>query len=170
MTSRVSLLRFVGQLLLYVPFMALLGYFSTQPRFVNMPEDKALLRLSFTHAAQRKEECRQRTPEELAKLSPNMRAAQDCPRERSPVTVEIEMDGKLLYHVVAPPSGISKDGASTVYRRLEVEAGRHRFVARLKDRVSDDFNHVSEATLDLPPGAALVIDFNAAKGGFLFRT
>lgn len=170
MTRVLSVLRFVSQLVLYVPLMALLGYFSTQPRFAHLPEDKALLRLSLTHAAQRKEECRQRAPEELAKLPPNMRATQECPRERAPVAVEIEMDGELLFHVVAPPSGLSKDGACAVYRRLEVGAGRHHFVARLNDRAGSEFNYVSEADLDLPAGAALVIDFSAAKGGFLFRT
>lgn len=169
MSGRIHPLRFAAQLLLYVPMMAMLGYFSTQPRLVLLGEDEALLRLSFSHAAQRLEECRQRSAEELAKLPPNMRAAQDCPRERSPVKVELEMDGKPLFRVVAPPAGINRDGASTVYRRLPVAAGRHRFVARLSDTTTGEFNHVGEATVDLAPGAALVVDFNAA-GGFQFRT
>jgi len=37
---------------------------------------------------------------------PNMRIRKDCPRERSNVTVELEMDGKQLYHVVLPPTGL----------------------------------------------------------------
>jgi hypothetical protein len=150
--------------------MAMLGYFSTQPRLVLLGDDQALLRLSFSHAAQRLQECRQRSAEELAKLPPNMRAAQDCPRERSPVTVELELDGKLLFRVVASPTGLSKDGASTVYRRLPVAAGRHRLVARLSDTATGSFNHFGEVTVDLGPGDALVVDFNAGKGGFQFRT
>ena len=163
-------LRYLAQVLLYLPLMAILGYFSTSPAYTHLRPDEALVRLSFSHAAQRLGECRERTPEELAKLAPNMRAPTVCPRERAPVTVELEMDGKLLYHVVAPPSGLSRDGASTVYRRLPVQGGKHRFVARLRDRAEGDYNYVKDITLDLAPGRAVVIDFIAGQGGWLFRT
>ncbi len=39
-------------------------------------------------------DCRPRTAEELAKMPPQLRAQQDCPRERSPVRVRVELDGK----------------------------------------------------------------------------
>ena len=162
-------LRYLAQALLYVPFMAIIGYFSTSPAYHHLAPGQALIRLSISHAAQRKGECRQRTPEELAKLSPNMRAPLDCPRERSPVTVELELDGQLVVQAVAPPSGLTRDGASTIYRRLPVASGRHRVVARLRDRVGGDFNYVREVELELKPGRVLVIDFHAAKGGFEFK-
>jgi len=162
-------LRYLAQALLYVPFMALIGYFSTSPAYHHLAPGQSLIRLSISHAAQRKGECRQRTPEELAKLAPNMRAPLDCPRERSPVTIELELDGQLVVQAVAPPSGLTRDGASTIYRRLPVAAGRHRVVARLKDRVGGDFNYVREAELELRPGRVLVIDFHAAGGGFEFK-
>lgn len=161
-------LRYLAQALLYVPFMAIIGYFSTSPPYRHLARNQALIRLSFSHAAQRKSECRQRTPEELAKLPPNMRAPLDCPRERSPVTVELELDGQRVVQVSAPPSGLTKDGASTVYRRLLVAAGTHRIVARLRDRAGGDFNYVRAAEIELKPGRVLVIDFNAGKGGFVF--
>ncbi|HLE66287.1 MAG TPA: hypothetical protein VI730_03985, partial [Burkholderiales bacterium] len=62
-----------------------------------------------------------------------------------------------------------RDGAAAVYHRMTVPAGSHRIVARLRDRASGDFNYVRAATLDLAPGASLVIDFAAAQGGFTFR-
>ena len=161
--------RLAAQLLLYVPLMALLGVFSVQPRFTLLSEDQALVRLSFSHAGARLHECKQRSPEELAKLPPNMRAAQDCPRERSPVTVVLELDGEEIYRAQIAPSGLRRDGASTVYRRLVVAAGRHRIVARLKDRSGTAYNYESAKSLELAPGGALLIDFNAAKGGFIFR-
>ena len=40
---------------------------------------EALVKLSFQHAGQRKEACRERSAEELAKLAPNMRAASRLP-------------------------------------------------------------------------------------------
>jgi hypothetical protein len=159
----------LAQVALYAPFVALVGYFSTSPVYQHLAPDQALIRLSISHAAQRKSECRERTPEELAKLAPNMRAPLDCPRERAAVAVELELDGKLVVQAVAPPSGLTGDGASTVYRRLPVAAGTHRIVVRLRDRAGGGFNYVREAELELKPGRVLVIDFHAARGGFEFK-
>jgi hypothetical protein len=164
-----NVLRYLAQALLYVPLMAIIGYFSTSPAYHHLAPGQALIRLSISHAAQRKAECRERTPEELAKLSPNMRAPLDCPRERAPVMVELDLDGQRVVQAVAPPSGLTRDGASTIYRRLPVAAGTHHIVARLKDHVGGDFNYVREAELELRPGRVLVIDFHAAKGGFEFE-
>jgi hypothetical protein len=161
-------LRYLVQTLLYVPFLALIGYFSTSPAYEHLPPGEALIRLSLTHAAQRKAECRERTPEELAKLAPNMRAPLDCPRERADIEVELELDGERVFDAVAPPSGLTHDGASTVYHRLPVPAGMHRVVARLKDRPGAGFNYTREADIKLDAGRVLVIDFHAAKGGFEF--
>ena len=163
-------LRILAQLALYVPLMALIGYFSTEPRFSTLAPDEALLRLSFIHAAERKEPCRQRGAEELAKLAPNMRAALDCPRERAVLLIELEIDGAIALRREVPPSGVQRDGNATVYHRLPLPAGRHRIVARLRDRPGEGFTYEGETTLELAPGAALLIDFSKAKGGFVFRT
>jgi hypothetical protein len=163
-------LRLLAQLLLYLPLMALLGYFSTMPRFEVIAPDQALVRISLIHAAERKEACRERSAEELAKLPPNMRAALDCPRERAPLTVELEIDGRVVLSRTVPPAGFRRDGAASLYYRLPIAAGRHRIVARLRDRAGAPFNYRREETLELPPGGALLIDFAAAKGGFDFRS
>ena len=163
-------LQIAAQLALYVPLMALIGYFSTEPRFTTLGPDEALVRLSFIHAAERKEPCRERSAGELAKLAPNMRAALDCPRERAMLLVELEVDGQIALRREVPPAGVQRDGNATVYHRLPLPAGRHRIVARLRDRPGEGFNFVGETTLELAPGAALLIDFSKAKGGFLFRT
>jgi hypothetical protein len=161
--------RYTAQVLLYVAFGAALGYFSSFPVYEVMPADQALVRLSFTHGAKPIAPCRERTDEELAKLPPNMRVKLDCPRERSPVKVEIEMDGKPLYDIVARPAGVRRDGPSTVYRRLPVPAGRHEFKARLSDSPDGKFGYAAEEVVELAPGRVLLIDFNAGQGGFLFR-
>lgn len=163
-------LRLAAQLVLYVPLMALIGYFSTEPRFSAIGEDQALLRVSFIHAAQRRQDCRQRSAEELAKLAPNMRASLDCPRERADVLVEVELDGALVLRREVRPAGFQRDGNAALYQRLTVPAGRHRIVARLRDRAEGDFNYVKEQAVELDAGHVLIIDFNAAQGGFLFRS
>ncbi len=162
-------IRFVLQLALYVPLMALIGWFSTRPAFNVIADDQALLRVSFVHGAERKQPCRQRTAAELAKLAPNMRAALDCPRERAVIKVQIEVDGNIVLDKELPPSGLQKDGAVALSFRLPVPAGRHRVVARMLDRPEGPFNHVAERALDLAPGAMLIIDFSTEHDGFVFR-
>ena len=161
-------LRFAAQLALYAPLMALLAYFSTEPRFSVVEPGEALVRVSFIHATERRQACRERSAEELAKLPPNMRAAQDCPRERAPLLVELELDGKLVLRREVQPSGLHHDGNVAVYQRLALPAGRHRIVARLRDRAEGGFNYVKDETLELADGRVLIIDFNAARGGFAF--
>lgn len=154
----------------YALFAAFIGYFSSAPPYRHLAPDRAVVKLSFSHAGERKVECRERSPEELAKLAPNMRAKMDCPRERADVRVEVEMDGKVIYTISERPSGLRHDLPSTVYRRLEVPAGKHTFRARMADTATGEYRHQGAASVDLAPGRVLVIDFNAGRGGFLFQS
>jgi hypothetical protein len=153
----------------YAAFAAFVGYFSSAPPYRHLDPGMAVVKLSFIHAGERKLACHERTPEELAKLAPNMRAKLDCPRARSDVKVELEMDGKVIYRIEARPSGLRDDMPSSVYRRLEVPAGRHTVRARLADTATGEFRHEGQASVDLAPGRVLVIDFVASRGGFEFR-
>jgi hypothetical protein len=162
-------LRFLAQLALYVPLMALIAYFSSSPRYSPIEEDEALLRLSFIHAAQRKEPCRKRTEEELAKLAPNMRAAEVCPRERADILVELDVNGATVLSRALAPSGLKRDGNAAFYHRLPVPAGRHEVAVRLRDRPGEGFDFERRETVDLAPGRVLLIDFAAERGGFDFR-
>lgn len=157
------------QALCYGAFVAVVGYFATSPPYEHLPAGQALVKVSFQHAGERKEACRERSPEELAKLAPNMRAASVCPRERVPLEVAIDLDGKPLFATTLPPRGLAKDGAATVYHRVAVPAGTHKVVARMRDTPAPGFGHVAERTVDLAPGRVLVIDFDAKEGGWVFR-
>ena len=159
-----------GQALLYALFALIIGYFSSSPPYRHLPSDQALIKLSFSHQGKLIAECRQRTPEELAKLAPNMRTPLDCQRERSPVTVEIDLDGTPAYRHVARPSGLSRDGASTVYHRFTLPSGGHRLAIRLNDDArAAGFNYRREEMVSLKPGKVLVIDFNAESGGIILQ-
>ena len=59
---------YAGQALGYTAFCAALAYFATRPPYQPLPPDAALVKVSLQHAGQRKEACRERTPEELAKI------------------------------------------------------------------------------------------------------
>ena len=162
-------LRYGLQAVLYGAFAATLGHFSTSPAFEPLPAGHALIRLSLNHAGQRKAACRTRTAEELAKLAPNMRAAEDCPRERAPVLVKVDLDGRTVADIVAPPAGFSRDGASAAYRRILVPAGTHRVRVALADDAAGRFDRVREEEVRLEPGRVLVIDFEPGKGGIVLR-
>lgn len=163
-------IRWLGQGLLYTLFALIIGSFSHWPRYRHLAADEAEVRLSFSHEGKRESACRQRSPEELAKLAPNMRAPLDCPRRRSPVTVAVDVDGRPAIRRVAKPSGLSGDGASTVYQRLVLPAGEHRLAVRLRDDIrSAGFDYQREESVTLKPGQVLVIDFNAEKGGITLQ-
>lgn len=165
-----GLLRYAGQIALYALFAAFIGYFSTSPRYRHLQPDQALLRLSFSHPGRIKADCRQRTPEELAKLPANMRAPLDCPRERSPVIARVELDGAEIYHEAFAPSGLSRDGASTGYRRLPIAAGRHQVRVQFNDDVRvRGFNFEREDVIDATPGKVVLIDLLPERGGVLIR-
>jgi hypothetical protein len=97
-----------------------------------------------------------------------MRAPMKCERERVPVAIEVDVDGRTVYSHVAAPSGLSHDGASSVYRRIVLGAGEHRIAVRMRDVPGAAFNHVREATVRLAPAQVLVIDYDAEKGGITF--
>jgi len=165
-------LQYIGQGLFYALFMGVIGYFSTLPEYMHLPPDETLIKVSFRHAGQLVGKCRELTPEEIAKLPAYKRkgaAKGDCPRERSNVVVELEMDGKQLYHEILRPTGLAHSSTSNIYRRIPVKAGTHTLKARLRDHPGDDFNYVSEETITLAPGRIMVIDFKAETGGFIFK-
>jgi len=158
----------VGQVILYGAFAAFIGYFATEPIYKQIPDDVALIKLSMSHLGGR--ECRKRTSEELAKLPPNMRAPLDCPRGRSDIKLEVDLDGKKVFETVMHPTGLSRDGVSTVYKRFEVKAGTYQLAVRMNDNlINPGFNFVKEAQVTLKPAQILVIDFNPDKGGLFFE-
>ena len=159
-----------AQALLYALFAAVIGYFSGSPQYRNLPPEHALVKVSFSLHGKPVSECHRRTTEELAKLPPNMRAPMDCARERSPVVVEIDLDGRPAWRHVVEPSGLSKDGPSTVYHRFWISSGEHRVAIRLDDdaRVAG-FEHHREETVTLAPARVLVIDFDPASDAVTLR-
>lgn len=151
-----------------------LGLFVAQlsawPSWRSLPEDTAVLRLSFTHGGDRSASCRDRTPEELAALPANMRRKQVCDRRRPPVYVELEIDDVLVFAETLPPRGIAGSGPSQAYERFLLPAGRHDIAVRLRDRPAPDgFGYAAETQVVLRPSQSFVIDFRPEAGGFVFQ-
>lgn len=162
--------RWAGQVLLYALFAATIAVFSRWPSYHHLAPDQALIKVSFTHTGKPVGDCRPLSAAELARLPPNMRAPMKCPRERSPVTVELDIDGVPALRREVAPSGLSRDGASAVYQRLQVRAGEQRIAVRLNDDVRHPgFAYQHVASVRLAPAQILVIDFDAEKAAITLR-
>ncbi|MBP7081610.1 MAG: hypothetical protein KBA96_10895 [Rhodocyclaceae bacterium] len=72
-----------------------------------------------------------------------MRIPMDCRREHSPIVIEIDLDDQPLFRHIAPPSGLSKDGASTVYQRFNIPARTHQLAVRFGDDVNKKDSAIS---------------------------
>ncbi len=159
-----------GQLAVYGALAGLIGYFSQQPRWSPHPPGSALIKISFSHAGEPVRPCRRRSAEELARLPANLRLPLDCPRQRAPVTVVVELDGQQVLRQDLPPTGLHDDGAATLYERLPVPAGAHRITLKLHDSVrSPPFKYRQSFDLQLAPAQVLVIGFDPGRGGFLLQ-
>jgi hypothetical protein len=162
--------KYVLQAVAYAAFAVVIGWFSTYPRYQHLQPDEALLRLSFKHPGKPVGDCRERTPEELAKLPPQLRNKVECPRERSPVRAVVELDGKPLYDETFPAAGLRRDGAASGYRRLAIPAGQHSLKVAFNDDVrAKGFTYEHAATVELKPGQVVLIDLVADKGGVVIR-
>ncbi|MGL4434435.1 MAG: hypothetical protein ACRC2X_15930 [Giesbergeria sp.] len=161
-------LNWTGQAVLYGSFALALGVFSRWPLYHPLEPDMAQVKVSFIHHGVRIAECRRYSAEEQSKMAKNMRKTEKCERERSPVSIEVDIDGKSVLRHTSMPSGLSRDGASTVYQRLDLPAGEHRIAVRFKDnKAVEGFTHELEETVTLKPAQVMVIDFNSDKGGLV---
>jgi len=163
-------LHYLGQGLSYLLFIAFIGYFSHAPSYTNIPPDQALIKLTFDHTSKRLEPCRKLTAQQMAKLPRQLRFNMKCPRERSPLHVEFEVDGNVTYQAKIEPRGLSHDLPAPVYQRFTIPAGRHHFRIRMDDDVHHKgFDYFGEKTLTLAPLQTLVIDFNDTRNEFVFE-
>jgi hypothetical protein len=166
----IDLLRGAGQLVVSVALFAGVAAFSNWPAYRQLPEGQAVVTLSLVHGADRQAECRRLSPAEIAKLPPNMRRAQDCPRGRRPIVVELDLDGRTVFSEILPPTGIAGDGHSKVYKRFVIPTGEHDIAVRMRDTPrTEGFDHERKDRVTLAAEQMLVIDFDSQKRAFLFR-
>jgi hypothetical protein len=115
-------------------------------------------------------ECRKRTPEELPSCRPTC-ARRWIARAVAPTSsCGSNSTTSPCYETVMHPTGLSKDGISTVYKRFELKAGSYKLAVKMNDNlVNPGWNHVKEEQVTLKPARVLVIDFNPDKGGLFFQ-
>lgn len=158
------------QALAHALFLAPVFYLSTAPGYEYLASDEAEIQIAFSHATQLKEACRERSRKELAKLPPNMRRAKSCPRGRSPLRLDLLVDGELFLEKTYLPAGLHEDMASYVFEQHPISAGKHTVTIRLYDTVrKPEFHYFGEEEVSLTPGQALIISFDGETGRFSYR-
>ena len=158
------------QILLYAAFAAGIGYLSASPTYRYADPESAVIKLSFSHAAERVVECVKLTPQEINERAVRGESFNDCERERLPLTIELDLDGGPVLSFSAAPSGLWSDGPASVYERLEVPAGEHLITVRLRDSARDDgWDYQRTKLVTLVAGRYFTITFRAETGGFGFR-
>jgi hypothetical protein len=163
-------LRIVPQFLVIAALFAAVSTFSAWPSYRATPPGSAVVMLTFVHGADRKAGCRRLSPEEIAKLPPNMRRVQVCPRGRTPIYVELDVGGRTLLSKSLPPTGIAGDGPSRAYERFVVPAGHYDIAVRMRDTPrSEGFDHANATSVTLAPDQMFVIDFRPERNEFVFR-
>jgi hypothetical protein len=162
--------RLLLQIMAYAAIAVLLGYFATLPPYQYGDTGQATIKLSLSHATERVKPCVPLTQEEIAALAANMRRAEVCERERLPLVLELDVDGKNVVSIVAAPSGVWNDGPASVYERFDVAPGRHTLTVRLRDTArTEGWDYEKTETVDLDPGRYFAVTFKAETGGFNFR-
>ena len=160
-----AFLRYLLQAFNYAVFMLLIWYFATSPSLRIIEDDEAMLTIAFSHAGELKQPCRRLSQEELLKLPPNMRKLDDCPRERSPVTIIASVDGKQIYNKVMLPPGLYGDGGVNIFFSGKVPAGKHHLSIKMDDSVrKSGFDHFFEQDVDIEATKILLVEFDKLKG------
>lgn len=163
-------MKLFAEICLYAVFAGVIGVLSAWPRYELLSGDRAMISLTFSHAAERIGVCQQLSQEDLNKLAPNMRKPADCPRERHPVHIVLRSGNDTLHSETLLPSGIWSDGKANIYRRLEVPSGKHELVVGMNDSGGGDkLDYSTSVTVDLAPGRNLVIQFNDETQQFIIR-
>lgn len=163
-------LRIAAQFVVIAALFAGVAALSDWPAYSQIPKNTGVVMLTFVHGADRKGECRRLTPEEIARLAPNMRRVQDCPRGRRPIYVELDVDGRSVFKASLAPTGIAGDGPSRVYQRFVLPAGKHDLAVRMRDTArAEGFDHERRDSVELSADQMLVIDYRPESGSFVFR-
>jgi len=167
---RRRMIRLPLQAILYGAFILVASAFAAWPVMELLKPGQAVISLTFSHAGQRVEECRRLSQAELDKLPPNMRKPMECERERRPLELIFKVDDITLYQAELEPSGIWKDGESTVYARFPVDSGPHELFIGMTDSGRDEgFDYEHTGMITLAPEQNVVVEFDADRKVFVVR-
>jgi len=123
--------RWAGATAVATAFGALIAFASDRP-FAAAPVPTELV-VSFKHPGRVSEHCRKIDEAEKARLPPHMRRDEICDRMRSPVRLQVAVDGATVLERAYEPRGLRSDGNSVAVERIALEPGEHRVRVSLGD-------------------------------------
>ncbi len=150
--------------------MGLVWYFSILPPYHQLEDNQALITFTMSHIGKHIVECKKVSYEELMKLPPNMRKPMDCPRERSPVVMELKLNGEVYFSHTAEPLGLYSDQGIDIYKNLKVPAGKHNIQVWLNDdvKVEGPIYELQKEVM-ISPEQHLIVQFEPGKNGFTIK-
>jgi hypothetical protein len=164
------IVRLSMQALAYLVFAAPIAYFASMPSYRYAEADLTSIKLSIVHTTERVKPCVPLTQEQIAALAANMRRAESCERERLPLYVELDVDGRTVIKSTSLPSGLWRDGHASVYQRVDVPGGKHNIAVRIRDSArSAGWDYEQSTTADLQAGRYFTVTFRSETGEFVFR-
>lgn len=156
--------RYLGQALCYALFFVPLAYLTQAPLHRHMDDDLAVLKIAIRHAGAIVGACTAINAADKVNRPANMQQVEICPRERSPLRLELILDGNTLYRESVAASGLHNDGVSSMYRRFSIPAGPHHLQLLMNDDVAvEGYNWQFKQDIQLQPAQVLVASF---KEGF----
>lgn len=156
--------RYLAQALCYALFFLPIAWLTHQPVHRHLDEGLAEIKLAIRHAGEIIGECKPVEAGNYTPLPGDRKRPEICPRERSPLKLELLLDGEPLYHATVPAPGLHDDGVASLYRRFTVPAGSHHLQLRMNDdAASSDYAWVLEQAIELQPAQVMVASF---KEGF----
>ncbi len=156
--------RYLAQALLYALFFLPIVWFTHLPTHRHLEEGMAELKIAVRHAGMVIGECTDVVAGSYAALPGDAQRPQICPRERSPLQLELLMDGETLYRATVSAPGLHDDGVASIYRRFTVPVGSHHLQLRMNDDAAvEGYSWMLEQSVDLQPAQVMVASF---KEGF----
>jgi coenzyme F420-reducing hydrogenase delta subunit/NAD-dependent dihydropyrimidine dehydrogenase PreA subunit len=105
----------------------------TRVGWASQTDPSPKLVVSFKHPGVAAENCREPSPEELAKLPKHMQARKICERRRANVRLRVHIDGREVVARAYEPRGIWHDGNSIGIERIPTKPGPHEVRVELGD-------------------------------------
>jgi hypothetical protein len=109
------------------------AYYSDLPVYRIHDDGETELKLVVRHSGTLLEACRTLSTSELDQLAPNMRKPTSCPREKSPMTIELTINELPPYVATIVPSGLHNDGVLALYKSFNLKHGPVRIRLRSKE-------------------------------------
>jgi Pyruvate/2-oxoacid:ferredoxin oxidoreductase delta subunit len=134
-------------------------------RHVPPQPGTAQLVVSFSHRGSEFEQCRDRTPEELAALPPHMRAPRVCTRGRAPVRLRVTVDGSEIHASTHEAVGAWGDGPSLAFVTIDAPEGEHVVEVAIGDTAdAGEWSHVESRSVELSKELRRTVLFDRARG------